>query len=267
MNFEEYINSLNLDWPTLLLGAAIIVGCTLLASILGRFIFGKRSTFNAAITSAINLVFIYIAGVALFCCDAAFEPILQLLPMLQLQGNTLTFIDFETAHYTLISAEVLHLVVLAFISNLFDRWIPKGKHVLTWILFRIISIALSFISYGAIVWCAAQVLPADFLTHAPMILLCILAVMLLTGALKILVGLFLTTVNPLIAALYTFFFANIIGKLVTRAVFTAAIVGGIVYLMSKIGLGTILLGSALLIAYLPFLIVLLVLWYLVYRFL
>lgn len=263
---EKYINSLDLDWQTLLIGGAVIVVCTLLASILGRFVFGKRSSFSAIITSALSLVFIYIAGIALYCVDTQFEPVLHLLPMVTINGNTLTFIDFEAAHYTVISAELLHLVVLAFISNLFDRWIPKGEHIISWLFFRVVSLLLSFVAYAALVWAGKQFLPDEFLTYAPLILLCILALMLLTGILKIPFGLFLTTVNPLIAALYTFFFANIIGKLVTRAVFTAAILAGIVYLLGKIELGTILLGSSLLIAYLPFLILLFVLWYLVYRF-
>lgn len=266
-SFTDYLQSLDLDWGALLIGAAIMVGCTLLAALLGRFLFGKRSGLSTIVTSSLSLVFVYILTIVLYCIDTMFEPILTALPMLQLSDGALTFLNLETAHYTEISTELLHLVLLGFLANLFDRWIPKGEHVLSWLFFRIAAMVLSFAAYLALLWVGTQFLPEDIQTYAPIILLSILALMLLTGALKIPVGLLLTTVNPLIAALYTFFFANIIGKLLTRAVFTAGILTGLIYLFSKIGMGTILLGSAALIAYLPFIILLVILWYIVYRFL
>ena len=106
-------------------------------------------------------------------------------------------------------------------------------------------------------------LPEGLVTYAPTILLGILAIMLLTGALKFLVGLILTSVNPLVAALYTFFFANVVGKHVTKAVVTTGILAGLVILLQKIGIYAISVASAELIAYVPLLILLVVLWYLV----
>ena len=85
--------------------------------------------------------------------------------------------------------------------------------------------------------------------------------MLLTGCLKLVVGLFLATVNPVIAALYTFFFANIVGKMITRAVLTTAILCGLVYAMEYIGITTICIAAQALIAYIPFVLILLLLWY------
>ena len=101
--------------------------------------------------------------------------------------------------------------------------------------------------------------------YAPVILLAILLVMLLTGALRFLVGLVLTTVNPLIAALYTFFFASLVGKQITKAVLTTGILSGVILLLEKLGITTLSLLSGALVAYIPFLLILIVVWYIVSR--
>ena len=101
--------------------------------------------------------------------------------------------------------------------------------------------------------------------YAPVILLAILIIMLLTGALKLIVGAILTTVNPVIAAFYTFFFASFVGKQLTKAVLTTAIMTAIVYLLQNLGIVSLSLVSAALAAYIPFLLLLLLVWYLISR--
>ena len=87
--------------------------------------------------------------------------------------------------------------------------------------------------------------------------------MLLTGALKFLVGLVLTSVNPLIAALYTFFFANAVGKQITKAMLTTAILVGLVLILQEMGIVAISVASAALAAYIPLILLVLVLWYII----
>ena len=87
--------------------------------------------------------------------------------------------------------------------------------------------------------------------------------MLLTGALKILVGALIATVNPVIAALYTFFFANLVGRQITKAVLTTAILSGIVMLLRYVGIIAISVISSALIAYIPLMLLLILLWYIV----
>ena len=94
-----------------------------------------------------------------------------------------------------------------------------------------------------------------------MILLGLLIIMLAVGALKFLVGAVLTTVNPLIGFLYTFFFANVVGKQLSKAVLTTAILSALVYGLSVIGWTTIFIGVSALTAYIPFLVILLLVWY------
>ena len=90
--------------------------------------------------------------------------------------------------------------------------------------------------------------------------------LLLTGALKILVGALLTTVNPIIGGLYTFFFATVIGKQISKATLTTVILAGLIIALKYAGVTVISIASAALIAYVPILILLMILWYIVCKF-
>jgi len=73
----------------------------------------------------------------------------------------------------------------------------------------------------------------------------------------------LITVNPLIGFLYTFFFANIVGKMLARAMLSTLLIAALVAGLSYIGITVIALGSTALIACIPIMLLLLVLWYIV----
>ena len=69
--------------------------------------------------------------------------------------------------------------------------------------------------------------------------------------------------NPLIGAFYTFFFATIVGKALSKAIFTAGILCAIVAALNYVGCVSVSIASAALIAYIPLLVVLLIVWYVV----
>jgi hypothetical protein len=189
------------------------------------------------------------------------------LPFVDISGNKLLLFSFVGAPYTAICSEVLSMLILAFLVNLADRWIPRGKNILTWLLFRIVTVVSAFFAHFLVVGILAQYVPEGIATYAPVVLIAVVILLLLTGALKIVVGAALTTVNPIIGALYTFFFANVIGKLITRAVLTTAILAGLIYALGAIGVTGISIAAAALPAYIPILVILVVLWFIVCRFL
>lgn len=243
-----------------------ILGITLVSSILisaiGRFIFGKKSSLSIATSSAIGILFVYVLNIILFSTGIHFQEMTTPLPFITYSNSTITLFQFSGANLKSICSELIGLILLSFLMNFIDRILPRGKHLFSWILLRSCAVIGAQIAFILTNMLLNLLLSVNILSYAPMIVLGILLLMLLTGALKIIVGVFLTTVNPLIAALYTFFFANIIGKQITRAVFTTAILTGLVYLFGNIGITTITLTAGALIAYVPFLLLLLVLWYL-----
>ena len=96
-----------------------------------------------------------------------------------------------------------------------------------------------------------------------LVLIILLLSALLLGALKLLVGGLLAFINPLLAVLYTFFFSNVVGKQLSKAILTTALLTGLVCLLNYLQIGSICIASAALLAYVPLLIIALVLWYVI----
>ncbi len=257
-----YFQSLELNWGLFLKASGALIAASLGLALISRFVFGKRSTLCRAVSSAIGILFIYAITIILADSGEQFQKYLAPLPFVTFAGKSMVLFSFQ-ADYTIICAQLLSMIILAFLMNLADGWLPVGKKFFGWIIFRCLSLVIALALHLIATYLLTTLLPEGLITYAPVVLLAILVLMLLTGALKFLVGLVLTTVNPLIAALYTFFFANFVGKQITKAILTTAIMAGLVFLLQKLGIVAISIASAVLVAYIPLLIALLALWYLV----
>ncbi len=250
----------SLDLTTLVLSFLFLIAGSLIIGGIGRFVFGKHSTLSLSVSSAIGILFIYALNITLHCIGADFAKFIAPLPYISITENTVSFFQFSDQNYTVICQELVGLIVLAFLMNVIERALPTGKNILTWFLFRVIALLLAQTGFLLVNWLMTTYLPSDYLLYAPAIILSVLLLMLLTGALKLLLGLFLTTINPLIAVLYTFFFANIVGKSITRAVLTTAIISLLVYGLEYLKITAISIATEALSLYIPLLVVLLILW-------
>ena len=259
----NYFDSLGLDFWTFAKSGLLLLLGTFLISIFGRFVFGKRSALNNAVSSAIGILFIYAVTIVIKSSGAQFETLLAPLPFITIVQDNLFIFSFFSADFPLICSEVLSMVILAFLVNLADQWLPKGKKIFTWLFFRLLTILLGLVMHLAVTWLFRTYLPDGILHYAPIILLGMLVILLLTGVLKVVVGALLSTVNPLIAALYTFFFASIVGKQITKAVLTTFLLSMLVLGLNYLGCAVISVASAALMAYIPFAIILIVLWFIV----
>ena len=134
---------------------------------------------------------------------------------------------------------------------------------LGWFFLRILTVLFAMVLHILVDWAFKTYLPNVLVTYAPTILLVILAVTLLMGLLNLVLSVVLTVVNPIFGALYTFFFSNIIGKQLSKAVFTSGIICGVVFLLGYFGCTVICVSAAALSAYIPLAIVLLLLWFLI----
>lgn len=260
---STYFSQYGLNLQSVLIALGIIIGGSLLIGSLSRFIFGKHSTIARALSSAIGILFVYALNIVLHSAGGDFHRFTTPLPFLTVNADSMELFQFAGISYPIICSELVSMMILAFIMNLIDRVMPMGKHLFSWILLRSITVILAQAAHLIVHWLFTTYLPDAILLYAPMILLALLVLLLLTGALKLLVGLFLSTVNPVIAALYTFFFANVIGKMITRSMVTTAILGALVYGLGLIGITTICIALGALAAYIPLLILLIMLWYLV----
>ncbi len=258
----NYFAALNLDIFEFLKAIGMLIAALLALALVGRFVFGKRSALILAVSSAIGILFIYAITVVLGGAGEDFQKFIAPLPFVTIENDSMILFSFQ-ADYTVICTQVLSMIILSFLMNLADGWLPTGKRILGWVFFRCLGVVIALILHLVVTGLLTNYLPEGLVTYAPVILLAILVLMLLTGALKFLVGLVLTTVNPLIAALYTFFFANVVGKQITKAILTTGILAGLVLVLEKMGIVAISIASAALAAYIPLIILLVVLWYIV----
>ena len=257
----------NFDLNSILIMAAILSVASLIFGFIGRFVFGKKSNLNQSVSSAIGILFIYIATVLIHSFGLDLKFLLSPLPFFTIHSTEaageVISLYVPLSDYVALSGELLNMVILAFLTNLANAWMPKGKNLFTWLLFRILSIIAAMLLFALANVLISRYLPEGLLTWAPVILLALLVIMLLVGALKGLVGAALATVNPLIGFLYTFFFANVVGKMISRAMLTTLLMGGLIYALNHFGIVFIALGSGVLTILIPLLIVLLIVWYVV----
>lgn len=237
---------------------------SLLLGVLSRVVLGKRSSLNHSLSSVMGILLIYVVTIVV----DTFKPwnldkFLSPLPFVTFIKDYIVFLSFRASSFPAICHEILAMVILAFLVNLIDTFMPKGKSVVGWYLLRFLSIILAMVLHLVVSWAFNTYLPDVLVTYAPVILLVILVAMLLLGVMNLLLGVVLTVVNPIIGAVYTFFFSNAIGKQLTKAVFTTAILCILVYLMDYFGYLVICTSASALLSYIPLMAVLLVLWYLI----
>lgn len=234
-------------------------------AVLGRVLFGKKSTLTQSVSGLIGILFIYAITIVIYSYGIDLSFLVSPLPFVTLNNDYLSIFPILTADFTAICEHLLNMVILAFLVNLINSWLPTKKNVFAWLFFRCLSVAGAMVLFAVANCLMQSYLPSDFLKWAPVILLAILVSSLLLGALKLVVGAVLTTINPLIAVLYTFFFATILGKQVSKAIITTTLATLLVTALNYFEILAVYVGAAALLAYIPLLILLLVLWYIVGR--
>ena len=236
----------------------------LFLGLLGRVVFGLRSDLNHAVSSAMGIFFVYALTVVIYTFNPReLAAYLAPLPFVAFRDETMYLFSFRSTPLPEICSQVLSMLILAFLVNLLDTLIPKGKKILPWYLLRLLSVLLAIVLHTASVWAIHTYLPELLVRYAPVVLILVLLALLLLGVAKVILGAVLTVANPILGAVYTFFFANFIGKQLSKSVLTTLILGGVVYLLEHFGYGAISIAAAALISYVPLILVLLVLWYLI----
>lgn len=237
----------------------------LVLSSLTRFLLGKENQINLAITASMEILCLYALNIVICAFGLHYEFFLSPLPLVTIAEDYLFFFPILTADFPLICDQLLKLLIIAFLVNLIGGLIPQGQHLLTWTILRLLTVALSVVAlYGADSLLATY-LPQGFSEYAPTILVLSLVALIALGSLKIFVGAALAFLDPIIAALYTFFFSNIIGRALARALVSTVAIASLIALLNYLNIGVLHIAAASLTAYIPLLAVLLLLWYFVGR--
>lgn len=249
-------------WPVIKLTVLLIIAALVLGVVF-RFIFGKDSSMNRAMSCAIGILFIYAVSIVIHTLNPwKLMRYVSPLPFVVFHQDTIVIYPITQTVFSALCSNLLSLVILCFLVNLLDNLIPKGNSIIGWFLMRVLSVILSMFANLFVSGLLKLYLPELLVTYAPAALLLLLAVFFLLGISKIILGVILTVVNPLIGALYAFFFSNRIGKQLSKAFLSACILCGFFYLMEFFGYTVISVTAASLLSYIPFAASLLVLWYL-----
>lgn len=243
--------------------AAILVIGMLIISLVGRLAFGKRSTLNRSVCCAIAILCMYVVNVVVYSLGLKVDTILAPLPFVSLSGDYLLIDDLLYSGFSSICTKVLNMLILAFLVGLLDSWLPQGKKLPSWFAFRILSVVLAMCLHYIVSQLLIAIVPQSVISFAPAVLIVVLIASILLGSLKLLVGGALAIISPVLGIFYTFFFSNLVGKQLSKAVWTTAILAGLVCLLNYLEIGAIFIGSAVLIAYLPLLLIVLALWYVI----
>lgn len=231
---------------------------------ISRVVLGKRSSLSHALSSVMAVLFIYTVTVVIYTFKPwNLELLLSPLPFATFSDHYLVIHPIADLQFTALCSELLSLLILCFLINLVDTLLPEGESLFSWLLLRLITILGSFGLHFLTTWAFRTYLPQALVTYAPMILLMVLLVLLLSGVVSLMMGLIIAVTSPFLGAMYSFFFSNLIGKQISKSIFTAGIICGILYLMEYFGLVVILITPAALLTYIPLALILLALWFLI----
>lgn len=265
-NITAFIQSVlpaDFDWAKYAQAILVMAGGLLVISVLGSLIFGKRSNLNAAVSASIAIIFLYVLNVVIYSTGLKWSALLSPLPFVSLEGDYLLLANLHSSDFHTVCQYVLDMVILAFVFNLIQTAMPKGKRMLSWYFWRFLSIILAFVAMYFVHLLMDSFVPEAVMENAPMVLLIILIASLLLGALKLVVGGILGFFDPFLGVLYTFFFSNIVGRQLSKAILTTALLTALVYLLNSLQVTSVFIATAALTAYIPLLVIALVLWYVI----
>lgn len=236
----------------------------LVMGVLSRAVLGRRSSLNHSLSTVMGILFVYAVTVVVYTFKPwNLEALLSPLPFVTFSGDYLIVLPIADAQFPALCTQVLSLVILAFLVNLIDSLMPRGSGIFSWYLLRFVSVCLSMGLHLLVHWAVNTYVPQLLLTYAPAVLLILLAFMLLSGVVSLILGLVISVGNPFLGAMYSFFFSNVVGKQLSKAIFSTVILCAIVYLLEFTGYTVISITSGALGAYIPLVILLLVLWHII----
>ena len=265
-SIETFLQSANSLIPASLQNT-IILFAVLSVFLLGaglvlRIFFGEKCTVNRSISGFMAILFIYALTALIYSLQL--QNVTQYLVPLPFAvfRNDLLIVSFSA--YTtksLMCSQLLSLIILGFIIHIMNFLLPSGQSFFPWLLMRLVGAVAAVAAFIAANWALNTFLPTAIAQSAPVILVTVLAVTLLVSLFNPLLCILFTAANPIIGLLYTFFFSNTIGKNLTRAVLSAALICVFFYAMEYFGLSAVYITKDAMLRYSPFAAAMLGVWF------
>ena len=189
---------------------------------------------------------------------------LEILPLIDLtKDNKITLFAFSGDNILGVFKEFLYAFILSFVLIGLDDLIPDAKNAAAWIVLQVAIAFISVFLYWGVLKAINVFLPGVLESYAPLILGCILLFMIALGVMKLILGLLLVAVNPLLGAISAFFGTSPVGKALGKAAMCALILCAVAFFMGNGGLTTFQLANMNFVVCVMPMLVLLLLWFVV----
>ena len=227
--------------PTL--GFIVVVAAVL--GILIHTIADKAARYNHALSSAMALLFMYLAVMMLHGTSAPdfVKEVLKILPLVDYNGSQIILFQFASENFMEFFREFLYAFILSFVLIGLDDLIPDAKGRIAWIILQLFIICAAVFLYCGVIKAIDVFAPGILDSYAPLILGCILLFMVLLGILKVILSLLLVTVNPLLGAISLFFSTAPLGRALGKATLCALLLCAVTFFMGSSGFTTIQLAE------------------------
>lgn len=247
--------------PTL----GLIIAVVFMLAVMIRIIADKASKYNHALASAMALLFVYIFLMMIHDTNPPefVKEALRILPLIDYESGVVTIFKFSGDNFLPIFEELLYAFILSFILIGLDDLIPDAKNAIAWIVLQVIIAAVSVFLYWGVIKAINAMIPGILDSYAPLILGCILLFMIGLAILKLILGLLVVAVNPLLGAVSAFFGTSPVGKSLGKAALCALFLCAVAFFVGNAGLTTFALADlTFMVCFLPLFVVML-LWFVV----
>lgn len=247
--------------PTL----GFIIAVVFILAVLIRIIADKASRYNHALASAMAILFVYMFLMLIHNESAPgfTKEALEILPLVDYKDSKITLFAFSGGNILEVFKEFLYAFILSFILIGLDDLIPDAKNGLAWIVLQVGIAFISVFLYWGVLKAINVFLPGVLDSYAPLILGCILLFMIALGVMKLILGLLLVAVNPLLGAISAFFGTSPVGKALGKAALCALILCAVAFFIGNSGLTTFQLADLNFVVCVMPMLVLLLLWFVV----
>ena len=156
-------------------------------------------------------------------------------------------------------------MILVLLYNVIDNLLPDGEHSVSWIIFRCITTVIAAVTHHFIAVLTNDYLPELLLSYGPIILLACLLISLLSGLLGAMLSFLMVVVNPVFGFIFHFFFSSGLGKQISKAMLTSGLLLVLVVTLRHLGYGVIGISTGALLSFIPLLLILIAVWWILER--
>lgn len=200
-----------------------------------RVIFGKDSKTCRALSACLSIVMLYLAAILLYLFLPDIRSELASLPFVTVDHHRFVLWNLSELPDTILYSALIRLALLAFLVNFLEAVMPRGKAFFSWYFWKCATILLSLVLYRLCCSLADLYIPELFTTWAKPVILIFWSTILFSGIIKLLLSVVLTVMNPIIGALYTFFFSNLLGRQCSKSLLTTAVLVVLIVVLNHLG--------------------------------